>query len=135
MAGQLYFAAEAWVLDRPGLDLFTRDFDLVRGIPVHGQVTEQSTQRAPRAAVVEYYPLFPNAYSAKITAGMAAASSAVIQSDGSYRLVVLPGPGVICVAASPRDSYAVAILDRNELLSLFNDTSSFSNSSLRVSGN
>jgi protocatechuate 3,4-dioxygenase beta subunit len=122
--GQPYFAAEAWVTDGPGLDPLTLNFDLVSGIPVHGRVTDQSTQKPPRTAVVEYYPLFPNVHSAKLRAGMMAASSGVIRPDGSYSLVVLPGPGIVCVAASPFHAYAVAVLDSTELVSLFNDVQS-----------
>jgi RNA polymerase sigma factor (sigma-70 family) len=122
--GQPYFAAETWVRDGPGLGPLTLNFDLVSGIPVHGRVTDQATQKPPRTAVVEYYPLFPNVHSAKITTRSTAASTAVIRPDGTYGLVVLPGPGIVCVAASPFQAYAVAILDGRELVSLFNDDQS-----------
>jgi hypothetical protein len=49
---------------------------------------------------------------------MVAASSATLGPDGSYSLVVLPGPGIVLVAASPRDSYASAWLDARELRKL-----------------
>jgi hypothetical protein len=39
----------------------------------------------------------------------------LVDPDGSYSLVVLPGPGIVLVAASPRDSYASARLDEEEL--------------------
>jgi len=48
-------------------------------------------------------------------------SSAILQADGAYSLTVLPGPGVVLVVASPRDSYAVARLDDRELANLFGD--------------
>jgi hypothetical protein len=123
-SGQPYFAAESWVPDGPGLDPLNLNFDLVSGIPVHGRVTDQSTQKPPKTAVVEYYPLFPNVHTAKITTRMTAASTAVIRPDGSYSLVVLPGPGIVCVAASPFQAYAVATLDGRELVRLFNDVES-----------
>jgi RNA polymerase sigma factor (sigma-70 family) len=116
---QPYFAAEAWVEDGPGLDPLTLNFELVSGIPMHGRVTDQSTQKPPRTALVEYYPLFPNVHSSKIANGILAASTALVRPDGSYSLVVLPGPGVVCVAASPRNSYAVARVDDKELANLF----------------
>jgi RNA polymerase sigma factor (sigma-70 family) len=119
--GQPYFAASAQVPEGAGPDPLTVDFDLVSGIPLSGRVTDQSTQKPPRMAVVEYYPLFPNPHSSKITNGFLAASSAVVHPDGSYRLVVLPGPGAVCVAASPRNSYAVARVDDKELATLVND--------------
>ncbi len=65
---------------------------------------------------MEYYPLFPNSHCNNITNwSNLASSSAVIGLDGTYSLVVLPGPGVVCVAASPRNSYAVAMVDDKEL--------------------
>src|SRR5262249_27306068 len=51
----------------------------------------------------------------------AAASSALVQPDGSFSLVVLPGPGVLCVAASPRNAYEVARVDEAALGKLFGD--------------
>jgi hypothetical protein len=39
---------------------------------------------------------------------MLPASTASVRPDGSYSLVVLPGPGLIGVVASPREDYAVA---------------------------
>jgi hypothetical protein len=121
-SGQPYFAASAWVPDKPGPDAILADFDLVSGILLHGRVTDQATRQPPKAAVVEYYPLFPNAHSSKITNGFfVAASSSAVQPDGSYRLVALPGPGVLCVAASPHDRYAVAMVDEKELAALVKD--------------
>jgi RNA polymerase sigma factor (sigma-70 family) len=120
--GQPYFAAKISVPDRPGFDPLTADLDLTSGIPLSGRVMDQATGKPPRAAVVEYYPLFPNAHCAKLMHCSArAASSALIQPDGSYSLAVLPGPGVVCVAASPRNSYAVARVDDKELANFFRD--------------
>jgi Carboxypeptidase regulatory-like domain len=80
---------------------------------------DAATHKPPRAAVLEYHPLFPNADVSRITNIFSmAASSAVIEPDGTYHLVVLPGPGVVCVAASPRDSYAVAFVDDKDLTSV-----------------
>jgi hypothetical protein len=120
--GQPYFAAWAQVPDGPGLDPVTANPELVGGIHLHGRVRDGTTQKPPRTAVVDYYPLFPNPHCSRITsASMAAASSALIRPDGSYSLVVLPGPGVVCVAASPRNSYAVARVDEKDLANLFHD--------------
>jgi hypothetical protein len=49
------------------------------------------------------------------------ASSAPLQPDGSFALAVLPGPGIVLAAASPRDAYQVALLDDRELADLFRD--------------
>src|SRR5262245_48537563 len=113
--GQPYFAAKTSVPDRPGFDPLTVDIDLVGGIPLSGRATDKATGKPPRAGMVEYYPLFPNRHSASLThCPVFAASSSIIQPDGSYHLVALPGPGVVCVAASPRNSYAVAAVDDRE---------------------
>jgi RNA polymerase sigma factor (sigma-70 family) len=121
LAGQPYFTAAQQVPDEPGSGPLTVNFDLVGGLAVHGRVTDQATQEPPSAAVVEYYPLFPNAHSAALSNRHLAASSCPTRPDGSYSLVALPGPGIICVAASPRDAYAVAVLDKKDLAILGND--------------
>jgi hypothetical protein len=119
---QPYFGATIHLADRPGFDPLTVALDLVRGIPLRGRVTDQATGKPPRAAVVEYYPLFPNPHAAGLTHCRAlAASSTVVRPDGSYTLAVLPGPGVVCVAASPRNSYAAAVVEDRELAELFHD--------------
>ncbi len=119
--GQTYFAAAARPPNTPNQAPLTADFELVGGIPLRGRVTDQTTGKPPKRAVVEYYPLFPNAHSSVLSRleHLQAASSAAIQADGSYRLTVLPGPGVLLVAASPRDSYACARIDEQELANLF----------------
>jgi hypothetical protein len=119
--GQPYFAASARLLKTPGLDPLTADFQLIGGISLQGRVTDQATGKPPKRAVVEYYPLFPNAHSSSLSilVHLQAASSATLQADGSFNLTVLPGPGIVLVAASPRDSYACARIDAQELAGLF----------------
>jgi hypothetical protein len=122
--GRPYFTASASVPSAPGVDANTVNFDLISGIPLQGHVTDQATRKPPKTAVIEYYPLFPNAQGSRLTNVLyQAASSAPVQPDGTYRLVVLPGPGVVCVAASPRNSHAAAALDDQELADLFHDGS------------
>jgi RNA polymerase sigma factor (sigma-70 family) len=121
--GQLYFAARKDVADQPGLGALEVNFDLVGGIELRGRVTDRATGRAPRRALVEYYPLHPNAHSGKIRnfPSRGGASAAVTAPDGSYRLAGLPGPGVLCVTAAPRDSYALGLVGAKELAGLFKD--------------
>jgi RNA polymerase sigma factor (sigma-70 family) len=97
------------------------DFDLVRGIPLFGRVLDQSTQKAPGAAVVEYYPLFPNRHSSTLGDWRRTGppSHARVERDGTYKLVVLPGPGVIAAVASPRNLYATAVVDDQALANFF----------------
>jgi RNA polymerase sigma factor (sigma-70 family) len=121
-SGQPYFVERVSVSDVPGFGPVTVDVNLTGGISLTGHVIDQATGKPPRAAVVDYYPLFPNPHSAVLTLCSAqAASSGLVRSDGSYSLVVLPGPGVVCVGASPRNSYAGAAVDDKELASFFHD--------------
>jgi hypothetical protein len=109
--GRAYFAASAWVADRPGSDPLTVSLDLVSGNLLSGRVTDLATGKPPPAATVEYYPLPSNPRSRAVANRTGPASSARTGADGSYSLAVLPGPGVVWVAGSPRDSYAVAAVD------------------------
>jgi RNA polymerase sigma factor (sigma-70 family) len=119
--GQLYFSIRKSVTDAPGLEPLKVDFDLVAGVELRGKVTSQATGKAPVRAIVEYYPLYPNEHSRKIADYANAASSAVTGPDGSYRLAVLPGPGVVCVIAGPTNTYAHGHVNPKELQELFKD--------------
>jgi hypothetical protein len=119
-AGQHYFSALASSDDTPGLAPVTVHFNLVGGIVLRGRVKAKSGPK-PAVAVVEYHPLFPNPHARKIAPYDRPASSAVVGLDGSFRLVVLPGPGVVCVSAAPRDAYGVGLVTREALAALFKD--------------
>jgi hypothetical protein len=118
-AGQPYFTA-VQLANAPAPGPLTADFELLGGRPLRGRVTDRATGKPPRRAVVEYYPLPSNEQSAALSgrSRMVPASSSSLGPDGSYSLAVLPGPGIVLVAASPRDSYASAYLDANELAAL-----------------
>jgi RNA polymerase sigma factor (sigma-70 family) len=123
--GVPYFAATACVKETEGPGPLQVDFDLVRGALLSGRVVDRSTQRPPRTVVVDYFPLFPNPHSSRVhygtqsLGGVTAASSAVTGPDGSYSLVILPGPGAVCVSASPRNRYAAATVHERALATLF----------------
>jgi hypothetical protein len=118
--GQPYFAAMVRALEAAGSGPLAADFALIRGTPLRGRVTDRATGRPPKRATVEYYPLFSNGHRSALTvhSPMVPASSAPVGADGSYCLAVLPGPGLVLVAASPRDSYATARLGDKELTAL-----------------
>jgi RNA polymerase sigma factor (sigma-70 family) len=118
--GQPYFSAVVPPPRAPGPGPVTADFELVRGAPLRGRVTDGATGRPPKRAVVEYYPLPSNEHAAALSprSAMVPASSSPLGPDGSYSLAVLQGPGIVLVAASPRDSYATARLDAQELAAL-----------------
>jgi hypothetical protein len=117
--GQIYFAEVQWAHSLAAGPL-RADFELIGGLPLRGRVTDQATGKPPRRAVVEYYPLPSRAQGAALPgrSRRVPASSASLDPDGSYRLTVLPWPGIVLVAASPRDSYASARLDEKEMAAL-----------------
>jgi RNA polymerase sigma factor (sigma-70 family) len=117
--GQPYFAQARLVIS-PASGQLTADFELLGGLSLWGRVTDQATGRPSRRAVVEYYPFPSNEQIATLgeRARWLPASSSSVRPDGSYSLAVLPGPGIVLVAASPRDSYASARLDEKELAAL-----------------
>jgi RNA polymerase sigma factor (sigma-70 family) len=121
--GELY-VAEVKVAISPAAGPLRVDFELLGGLPLQGRVTDQAAGKPPRRAVVEYYPLPSNEHGAALHSRnqMVPASSSSLGPDGSYRLAVLPGPGIVLVAASPRDSYASAWLDGKELARLCKGT-------------
>ncbi|HEV8062256.1 MAG TPA: sigma-70 family RNA polymerase sigma factor [Gemmataceae bacterium] len=114
-ADQGYFAGQGCVREQAGVSDLTLDLFLVRGVALSGKVTNHSTGKPPKAAVVEYYPLVSNPQGHRVTCvNLIPASTAKVRPDGSYSLTVLPGPGVIGVVASPREDYAVADITKKE---------------------
>jgi len=118
-AGQPYFAGALRVADDAVQPWVQADMPLLRGIPIEGRVTDRATAKPPATAIVWYHPLRPNAHAAKLTTGAKTPSSAAIRPDGSFTLVVLPGPGAVCAAASPRYAYAMGTVDEGELAARF----------------
>jgi protocatechuate 3,4-dioxygenase beta subunit len=90
------------------------------GVTVRGKVTNKAGKPVARARVV-YHPLHPNIYVNSRQAGSAwtVSSTALSEPDGSYTLTVLPGPGVIGVAAAEPDEYMPAFVSRKELAEFF----------------
>ena len=96
---QPYVSVHALVPNSPGLEPVTVDFELKRGIWIEGKVTEKVTGK-PVAAYVDYFALDNNPHvrdhpgfdgTIPPTWGIAT------KEDGSYRVVGLPGPGMIAV--------------------------------------
>jgi protocatechuate 3,4-dioxygenase beta subunit len=120
--GQAYFAEMVDRPDTPGSDSITADIDLIAGIPLGGQVTDAVTKRPVKGAKVYYYPLQPNRYAARISYNIfLGASSATTRGDGSFRLVVLPGPGVVTLECSGKHPYMPALVTDAELKDFFKD--------------
>ncbi len=122
--GQRYFAGEMSFADTPGLDPLTADIDLVSGTPLRGIVTDKGTGKPIAQARVDYHLLFPNPNIQKLAAfpgGYGPRSEATTGADGSFALVVLPGPGVLGVASPKRESYMPALVTPKDLKDFFKD--------------
>jgi len=95
-----YVPAYSEVKEGAGRGPLTIDFDLHKGLWIHGKVSSQA-DGAPVPATIEYRPLLNNPAS-KGTAffqmgwGLSPLN-AQTQPDGTYRVAVLPGEGILSV--------------------------------------
>jgi RNA polymerase sigma factor (sigma-70 family) len=123
--GQLYFGAGVTFPDTPGIDTVAADFDLVSGIVAKGHVTHSLTGKPIAGARVYYNPLYPNPAVRVFGpggAGMIPCSWAETGPDGSYSLVVLPGPGALgFMASAPNEVFMPARVTAQDLKELFKD--------------
>src|SRR5262249_34936148 len=107
---QPYVPVHAEVPDAPGFDPVTIDFDLKRGVWIEGKVTDKATGKPVRASV-EYFSIYenPNLRDYPGFDGTIAHDGTRVKStkeDGSYRVVGLPGPGLVAVWAAGDDRRA-----------------------------
>ena len=86
------------VPDRPGLEPLTVDIELRRGVWIEGKITDKATGRPVRGAV-EYFALSgnPNLRDYPGFSGGMTLNHVRPIPDGSYRVVGLPGPGLVAV--------------------------------------
>jgi len=110
---QPYVPIHAKVPDSPGLDPVTVDIELKRGVCIEGKITDKVTGK-PLKAAAEYFALWTNpnlrdyeGYDGTFLIGGNAAKG----PDGTYRVVGLPGPGLVVVWRI--DDYLLA-LDRGD---------------------
>jgi RNA polymerase sigma factor (sigma-70 family) len=96
---QPYLSVHAEVLHRPGLESVTVDFELKRGIWIEGKLTNKATGK-PVQGHVDYLALLDNpnlkdhpGFNGTIPPWRGIAT----KEDGSYRMVGLPGPGLVVV--------------------------------------
>jgi RNA polymerase sigma factor (sigma-70 family) len=92
-----YLGQVAPVADLPGLEPVVVNFDLARGMWVHGRVTEKGSGK-PLWAGVEYY-CFSDNPNLKGRIGSQTPHWYSTREDGTFRLVALPGPGLVAVNA------------------------------------
>ncbi len=97
---QPYFPDLKDVPQTPGLDPVVIDVKLRRGLWVTGRVTEKGTDK-PAVARMGYSPFLSNAFAAQVpwfqrnTSSIYDIMHSVSQSDGTFRLLVLPGRGIV----------------------------------------
>ncbi len=96
---QPYVVTSADVPDSPGLGPVMVDFALKRGVWIEGKVTDKVTGKPVRGDV-EYFSLYSNPNLLSDYPGFIATimfNTVGTKEDGSYRVVGLPGPGLVGV--------------------------------------
>jgi RNA polymerase sigma factor (sigma-70 family) len=99
---QPYLATKTDVPNTPGLDPVTVDFELKRGIWIEGKITDKVTGK-PVKADVQYFSLYtnPNLRDYEGFGGTFLIDHLGVggKEDGSYRVIGIPGPGIVAVWA------------------------------------
>jgi RNA polymerase sigma factor (sigma-70 family) len=104
LAGQKapYFVTCLNVPDTSGLAPIEANVDCVPGIPMRLKLIDKETGKPVTGADVAYFPVYPNPHAREVSGyapvrGIGAFNSGIWQSDGTYVLGVLPGPGGVFV--------------------------------------
>ncbi|HUY36310.1 MAG TPA: hypothetical protein VMV69_26465 [Pirellulales bacterium] len=113
--GECYLAGSRTTADVPGLDALETELHIYPAIPVTGLVTEQVSGR-PVAAHVVYFPLYPNPHVVTGVGGsgvgaVGSFSEGYTNSEGTFSLAVLPGPGCLGVHAVGGEEFEPAQVD------------------------
>jgi RNA polymerase sigma factor (sigma-70 family) len=105
-----YVSASQKVANTPGLEPVTVDFALPRGIWVQGRVTEKTTGK-PLAGGVAYYCFRDNPHSKELPFefGAGGSTGGPNREDGSFRIVALPGRGLIAVQVAHNFRYRCGV--------------------------
>jgi RNA polymerase sigma factor (sigma-70 family) len=106
--GQPYVTVHAVVPDTDALQPVTVDVALKRGVWVEGKITDKATGQ-PLQGTVNYYALYDNPNLRDypgFTGTFFSRPTFNVQEDGTYRVVGLPGPGLLAVQYS--DHYLLA---------------------------
>jgi hypothetical protein len=104
LAGQKapYFVTCLNVPDTAGLASIETNVECVAGIPMRLKLIDKETGKPVTGADVAYFPIYPNPHAREVPGyapvrGAGAFNSGIWQSDGTYLLGVLPGPGGVFV--------------------------------------
>jgi RNA polymerase sigma factor (sigma-70 family) len=112
---QPYVPTHKDIADSPGLDPMTADIELKRGVWIEGKITDKVTGQ-PLRGTVEYFAMNgnPNLRDFPGFDGTFPFIDAGVRTkeDGSYRVVGLPGPGL--VAAYPSKNHYLRAPERED---------------------
>ncbi len=102
--GMPYFGhRKSHIADTPGLDPLTVDFELERGIVVRGRLTDKSTGKPVQGEI--YYELDRDNPHLKDFADADSGPSGNTSPDGSFAVLVIPGPGILNVQADDANGF------------------------------
>ena len=110
VGGLPYFtASKSQIADTQGLDPLVVDFDLAGGLAVRGRLTDKATGK-PVSGRVNYSPLVDNPHVKDLPeqSGLIVVDIGKTDENGSFTVVVLPGPGLLAVQADDVDHYQAA---------------------------
>jgi protocatechuate 3,4-dioxygenase beta subunit len=102
------------IADTPGLELVTVDFELERGVALHGRLLDRATGKSVDGHVgFMPAPDNPNLKNFSTLGGLQviAADEGRTKADGAFTVVAVPGPGFITAFAFDRKIYLRAKLD------------------------
>ena len=110
---QPYFMQEFEVPDPPGIGAVAVEIGLHKGIWIEGKVTDKETGQPVAAGWLHYFPFLDNPFAQATpefdrggnTDGAGYQQRYLTKSDGSYRLVGLPGRAIVGVVAIPSKPY------------------------------
>src|ERR1700733_6552484 len=109
-----YIDGSLTALDTPGLGPLEVQLHVYRAIPLSGRVIDRSNSK-PVSAEVMYWPLYPSTHIEKgmssTVFGIGPFSQAPTNTDGTFSLGILPGPGAVVVRMSARDDFEPARVD------------------------
>ena len=104
--GQPYLAAVVSVIEPAGSKSLTREFGLKRGIWITGRVIDKATGQ-PHRSSIEYF-LFRDNPHASEAPDFSHSGQEWTTEDGTFRLVGLPGRGLLCARAG-NETYRMGV--------------------------
>ncbi|QDT92221.1 M56 family metallopeptidase [Gimesia algae] len=89
-----------------GIPVLKKDVDLTRGIWVEGRAYDKASGKPVRGGRVHYFAFNDNPFLQPVKKSLAHLTTHYkLQSDGTYRIPALPGPGIVAVMADDHEQY------------------------------